>query len=149
MRLTYSTDYALRVLMYLGASPGRRHTVGSISAAYGISHHHLNKVVHQLREHGFVDAVRGRSGGLALALAPQEILLGDVVRRMEPTALVECLREDGECVIQDQCRLAPALLAAFDAFLQVLDEYSLQDLTRDNRTGLQALLRIPVELIDG
>lgn len=148
MRLTHSTDYALRVLMYLGASPDRRHTVGAIAGAYGISHHHLNKVVHQLRQYGFIDAVRGRGGGLELARPPAQIRLGEVVRRMEPAALVECLHDDGHCVIHGQCLLAGALLRAFDAFVQALDGYSLQDITRENRPELQQLLRIPVELVE-
>jgi Rrf2 family nitric oxide-sensitive transcriptional repressor len=148
MRLTQLTDYALRVLMYLGAEPARRHTVADIAAAYGVSRHHLHKVVHLLAQHGFIDALRGRGGGLSLAHAPAEISLGAVVRRMEPAALVECLHKDGHCVIHGHCRLAGALLQAFEGFLAVLDGYSLEDITRGNRSELQRLLRIPALELD-
>ena len=44
MRLTDFTDYALRVLMHLGAHPGKTITIREIAAAHGISHNHLVKV---------------------------------------------------------------------------------------------------------
>ncbi|HEY7775532.1 MAG TPA: Rrf2 family transcriptional regulator, partial [Kineobactrum sp.] len=60
MRLTQYTDYAMRVLIYLGASSGQRHTISEIARAYGISHNHLTKVVQHLNRHGFVEATRGK-----------------------------------------------------------------------------------------
>ena len=66
MRLKSYTDYALRVLMHLAAKPDRLASIGEIARTYRISHNHLMKVVHDLRKEGFLDAVRGRSGGIRL-----------------------------------------------------------------------------------
>ena len=90
MRLSLQTDYALRTLMYLAVKDGH-HSIADIASAYGISKNHLMKVAQRLTAEGFVDSVRGRSGGLKLAQPPAELNVGAIVRIMEDTgAFVEC-----------------------------------------------------------
>ena len=48
MRLTQWTDYALRVLMYVGLRGPALASIHEIATAYGISTHHLTKVVQRL-----------------------------------------------------------------------------------------------------
>ncbi len=130
MRLTTYTDYGLRTLTYLALHPGGS-TVREIAEVYGISRNHLVKVVHQLVQEGFVDAARGRSGGIRLAHPPKDIVVGDVVRRMEDDMrLVECFDTAGSCAIQPACVLKSALREALESFLRVLDSYTLADLSQ-------------------
>jgi len=137
MRLKSYTDYALRVLMHLAAKPDRLASIGEIARTYRISHNHLMKVVHDLRKEGFLDAVRGRSGGVKLARPAVEISVGEVVRHTEDTFdLVDC----GSCVIAPACALTAVLHEARQAFMDVLDGYSLADLVEDRQNGLRALL---------
>lgn len=129
MRLTNFSDYALRVLMYAAAQGGRLITIEETAKAYGISRAHLMKVANQLTRAGFLKAVRGRSGGLALAKRPTRINLGEVMRATEPDfALVECFTKDNRCVITPRCRLKVALREATAAFIATLDRYTLADL---------------------
>lgn len=141
MRLTVYTDYSLRVLMYVAVRPERRPTIAQIAAAYGISKNHIMKVVHQLGVAGYIETTRGQNGGMRLARPPADIILGEVVRRTEPDmALVPCLDPIGApCAITPACKLKRALQQARGAFLAVLDEYSLADLT-ENRDILASLL---------
>ncbi|MBM70702.1 MAG: Rrf2 family transcriptional regulator [Haliea sp.] len=148
MRLTQYTDYALRTLIYLGVSPGGRHTIRDIAEAYDVSRHHLTKVVQYLHKHGFVEATRGKGGGLALARPASDIVVGDVVRRMEPsTALVECFDKGGQCAIQGHCKLTRALREAFNAFIAALDEYTLADLLDEREDRLRHVLGIPAVMV--
>lgn len=129
MRLTNFSDYALRVLMYAAAREERLITIDETAKVYGISRAHLMKVVNQLTRAGYLKAVRGRSGGLALAKRPHKIGIGDVVRATEPDfALVECFGVDNQCVITPRCRLRGALKEALGAFIATLDRYTLADL---------------------
>ena len=129
MRLTNFSDYALRVLMYAAARDDRLITIDETAKVYGISRAHLMKVANQLTRAGYLKAVRGRSGGLALARRPHKIRLGDVVRATESDfALVECFDTDNQCVITPRCRLRGALKEALDAFVTTLDRYTLADL---------------------
>lgn len=109
MRLTLQTDYALRTLLYL-ASTTDRPTVGSIAAFYGVSEHHLGKVIHQLGKLGFVRNRRGPGGGIELARASREVKVGAVIRAFEgSTHLLDCIETPGVCVIQPSCRLRGVL----------------------------------------
>jgi Rrf2 family nitric oxide-sensitive transcriptional repressor len=129
MRLTNFSDYALRVLMYAATQSDRLITIEETAATYGISRAHLMKVANQLTRAGFLKAVRGRSGGLALAKRPNRIKLGDVLRATEPDfALVECFTADNRCIITPRCRLRVALHEALAAFTATLDRYTLADL---------------------
>jgi Rrf2 family nitric oxide-sensitive transcriptional repressor len=48
------------------------------------------KVTHQLGQAGYLETVRGRNGGLRLGKPPDQIVVGEVVRKMEPDfAVVE------------------------------------------------------------
>jgi Rrf2 family nitric oxide-sensitive transcriptional repressor len=137
VKLKSYTDYALRVLMHLAARPDRLASIGEIARTYRISHNHLMKVVQDLRTEGFLDAVRGRSGGIRLARPATEIKVGDVVRHTEGTFdLVDC----ESCVIARACSLTGALHEARRAFMAVLDGYSLADLVADRQRGLRELI---------
>ena len=130
MRLTTSADYALRVLMYLGLRGDDLSTIQEIAAQYGISKNHLMKLVHLLGRLGYIETVRGKKGGLRLARRPDEITVGEIVRRMEPDmALVECFgNSDVRCRIVKTCILQNALGEALDRFLETLNRYTLSDL---------------------
>jgi Rrf2 family nitric oxide-sensitive transcriptional repressor len=125
MRLTRYTDYAMRVLMYLGVQPGKVCSIAEIALAYGISHNHLTKVAHDLGRAGYVEGVRGRTGGIRLARAAERINVGAVVRQTEHGFdLADC----GSCIIAPACGLTGVLDEALAAFLAVLDRYTLADL---------------------
>lgn len=137
MRLKSYTDYALRVLMHLAARPERLASISEIANTHRISHNHLMKVAHDLRKAGYLDAVRGRSGGLRLARPAETISVGEVVRHTEGTFdLVDC----GSCVIAPACSLTAALHQARAAFMAVLDRYTLADIVEDRKAGLRKLL---------
>jgi len=143
MRLTTFSDYSLRVLIYLGSAPGRLATIEQVAAAYGVSGNHLMKVVHHLARSGYIETVRGKGGGMRLARAPAAINVGEVIRASEDSlALVECF-EPGptDCRIARACVLKRALGEALEAFLAVLDGYTLADLIAPARplTRLLAL----------
>lgn len=126
MQLTKFSDYALRVLMYAHAAGDRIVTIEEMAGSYRISRAHLMKVVNALTRAGYLTAVRGRSGGLKLARAPEEIRLGDVVQDTEPDfALVECFATNSQCVIGGCCRLPNVLNEALKSFIDTLNRYTL------------------------
>lgn len=140
MQLTQYTDYALRTLLYLAVTEENA-TITEIADRYNISRNHLVKVVHNLGKLGYITTIRGRQGGLRLARTPESIRLGEVVRKTEPNFhLVECFdRVNDRCVITPGCQLKGVLGKAFKAFSDVLDEYTLADLTA-NKKELARLL---------
>jgi Rrf2 family nitric oxide-sensitive transcriptional repressor len=139
MRLTVFSDYALRVLLVLASRTETLVTIADVSAAFDISDAHLMKVAHVLGKTGWVDTVRGRNGGMRLAVDPRKLKLGDVIRRLEADfALVECFGGDNRCALTDGCGLQQALALAMAAFFAELDRYTLADLV-DASPALAAL----------
>ena len=140
MRLTRYTDYAMRVLLYVGAQEEERLSpISEISRAYDISQNHLMKVVNDLVNAGYLESVRGRFGGVRLARPAAEINVGAVVRHTEEGFdLVDC----GSCVIAPACGLTGALAEALAAFMAVLDGYTLADLLH-KRANFAALFGVP------
>ena len=118
MRLTTMTDYALRLLIYLGRHPDRLCTIAEVAQAYQISEAHLTKITHQLGLGGWIQTVRGKGGGMRLALAPEQISVGRL----------ECLGEQDDCSLSGRCRLTGILGEALAAFQQTLERYTLADL---------------------
>jgi Rrf2 family nitric oxide-sensitive transcriptional repressor len=144
MRLTTFTDYSLRVLMYVATDPPARATIAEIAAAFDISENHLMKVVHFLGKAGLLVNVRGKGGGLELGAPANTINLGYVVKMTEGTDRpAECFDPKANvCRITSACRLRGALEDAVRAFYAVLDQYTLEDITR-NRQILAKILRMP------
>jgi len=144
MHITQHTDYALRVLIFLASNEHRLPTIKEISERFEVSRSHLMKVVNQLIRNGFVEGVRGKGGGLRLARPASEILVGEVVRRMETDfALVECFGDGSRCLLTSHCRLRGVLADALEAFLASLDKVPLSAvLSPSQRQLLHVLKRV-------
>ena len=144
MRLTTYTDYALRVLMYVGLKNDELVRIDEVATSFGISRNHVSKIVHNLGAKGYLQTVRGRNGGFQLARDAPEIGVGQVVRDFEPDFnLVECFdSSQSNCRIQPSCVLARELNAAMVAFFDRLDRVTLRDLTQP-RSRLQSNLGLP------
>jgi Rrf2 family transcriptional regulator, nitric oxide-sensitive transcriptional repressor len=150
MRLTDWTDYTLRVLMYCGAqATGHLVTIAEMAQNYGISRHHLTKIVNELSHQGLVETVRGRSGGVRLAQPAAQICLGAVVRASEPDfRLVECFdKATDTCPLTPFCQLRRVLQGALAAYLTELDKVTLADLLPTaRRLGRAMALPQPVNV---
>lgn len=136
MRLSLRTDYAFRVLIHLASNPDMRVTVRDISGLHGISHNHLVKVVNHLCHSGMVVGTRGRTGGIRLAMRPENINIGHVIRIMETAGeFTVCCQPSGEirCLLVNACRFRRLIGQATDAFMAVLDAMNIQDI----RAGIE------------
>jgi Rrf2 family transcriptional regulator, nitric oxide-sensitive transcriptional repressor len=81
MRLTFHTDFALRVLIQVGLNDGKLTRIKDIAQIFDISKAHLKKVVNDLSQKGYLDTVRGRNGGIRLMREPRDINIGQVGAR--------------------------------------------------------------------
>jgi Rrf2 family nitric oxide-sensitive transcriptional repressor len=145
MYLTRYTDYSLRVLMYVALKGDKISTINEIAISYNISKNHLMKVVQALNNSGYLNAVRGKNGGLRLNGNPEDINIGTVVRETEQAlALVDCFPGGMGCVITPACQLKIVLSEALEGFFKTLDKYSLADLLPyKNQPQLIDILTIP------
>ena len=147
MRLTLYTDFALRTLIQVALNDGKLTTINDIARSFGISKQHLMKVVNRLSQMGYVEAVRGRNGGIRLMREPRHINIGQVVRDTEDRLdVIGCLERKGYCPIERVCVLRSALRDATQAFLAILDTYTLADLIKPHKALSSLLLGTGVSL---
>lgn len=161
MRLTSYSDYALRSLIYLAVKPTANEIVNiaDIADSYRISKNHLTKVIHQAGKLGYIDTVRGKNGGIRLSMHPKQINIGQLIRHTESDFAVQCFEEIKDknkdttliptvnfsttstsyCAIAPACTLKSAIAEATEAFMAVLDGYSLDDFLK-NKDELLVLL---------
>ena len=124
MKLTRYSDYALRISLYLAVRSDRLVTIPEIVEVYDLPKGNVMKLATDLVRVGVLESVRGRSGGLRLARAPEGLSVGEILRHTEgDTRLVDC----SNCVLAGACGLVCVLNEAKQAFFKVLDGYTLQD----------------------
>ncbi|MFH8750556.1 RrF2 family transcriptional regulator [Streptomyces rimosus] len=136
MRLTKSTDIALRIAMRLAVLGNREDapTTREVAGAVQVPYTHAAKVVSRLQHLGVVEARRGRNGGLSLTEAGRTGSLGRLVRELEGVGDVVGCEDDPPCPLRAACRLRGALRTAQEAFFAALDPLSIEDLV-DAPTG--------------
>lgn len=130
MYLTQQSEYALRVLLYTAHHRPNLVNIADIADFFQISKSHLMKVVTALVKEGYLEGLRGKGGGIRLARTPESIVLGEVVRRLEPMVIVTCLNSTDNCVIGTACGLQPILRGVPEAVLRYLDGFTLVDAMR-------------------
>ncbi len=80
MKLSAQEEYGLRCLLTLArAEPGSSLTIPQIAEAERISGPNVAKLLRVLKAGGFVVALRGQSGGYALARKANEVNVGEVL----------------------------------------------------------------------
>ena len=133
MQLTVRSNHAMRLLMFCALAEGRVTPVAEIARACNMSEAHLAKIAQRLAAIGVVETLRGRAGGVRLARPARRINVGEVVRATEFGAcLVECLSpESNTCPLVSACRFRGIVGRALEAFLAVLDGYTLADLVAE------------------
>lgn len=131
MRLTQYSTYALRTLQYAALRDPLIVTVDEVARAHRISKAHLVKVSHDLGRRGYILTTRGRNGGMRLARPADQITVGEVVRWTEgPLELVECFNpQTNTCPLEGVCHLSRGIQRALRAFLSVLDDMTIADIT--------------------
>ena len=145
MRLTQYSTFALRTLQYVALRDPAIVTVVEVSRAHQISKAHLVKVSHDLAQRGYVQTLRGRKGGMRLARPAHLITVGEVGRWTEaPLHLVECFDPaTNTCPLEGACHLSRGIQRALRAFLSVLDDITIADITINRGILMDRLLSQP------
>ena len=136
MKLSKKGEYALRALIALGlaASAGDDlMTIGEMARAQHIPENFLQVILFELKAAGIVVSLRGKGGGFRLGLPPEDIVVGDIVRRLDgPLAPIRCVSlsayEKCSCPDEANCGLRALVGRVRDALSEILDRTTLADL---------------------
>lgn len=102
MRLQVSTRLAIFAALELTAREGRQLSVAEIGEKYGVSSHHLAKVMHVMGRAGLVRSVRGAGGGYQFVGNARRTTLLDVAQLFEDLSAVEPAAAAGDATREEQ-----------------------------------------------
>ncbi len=142
MQLTKHTDFAFRILIFLATLEDELTTIMTITERFALSKSHATKIVNKLVHHGWIKSVRGKYGGIRLAVPPREISVRELVELMEQTLEpVNCYTPP--CVLNNVCRLKGVLWQAQNHYLDHLEKFTLEDLLDRKTTQALQVISIP------
>lgn len=128
--------YALRVTLDLAENGGDGYVpLREIAERQKISEKYLEAILKSLVREGVLKGLRGKGGGYKLAVSPDQLSVGRVLRLTEPSlATVGCLRPSSEtCPRRDVCPTLPMWKELDDMILAYLDSHTIADLMRGGR----------------
>ena len=128
MQLTKHTDYAFRILIFLATlEKDKLTTIQQLTEGFDISKSHAMKIVNKLVHQGWINAIRGKNGGVKLGVSADKITLREVVDLMEQTLEpVNC--DTPLCALKTACQLKGILVQAQEHYLEHLGKFTLEDL---------------------
>jgi len=109
MKLTRTTDFAIRVLTHLAREEDGS-TMPVLSETLAVPYNNLTKMVQVLSKAGLISTKKGKFGGVQLLREAEQISLKDVVELIDgPTMLSECLNGKTGCSFDHDCKIKQAL----------------------------------------
>lgn len=132
--LSKKCKYALRALYNLSAHYGK----GPVLISYLSEREHIPKkflevILWELKQQGVVDSKKGKGGGYQLALPPESVTIGNIIRYIDgPLAPLPCASETRyqrceECVDEKKCGTRIVIRQVRDAIAAILDHTTLAD----------------------
>lgn len=97
MQLNITTDYGIRILLYLAITNDITSS-SELSENLKVSRDYVYTIGRKLRKAGYIQTVAGVTGGFVLQKRPSEITLHDILLLFEGSIKINrCLMEDGYC----------------------------------------------------
>ena len=106
-------------------------TLSELSEKLKISRNTLVQISHRLAKKNYIEASRGRSGGLKIKASTGQTKLGDIISNTEENMFLASGFAGGKvaCTLYRGCQLKVCLHEALSAFTGSLNQYTLDDLT--------------------
>lgn len=134
--LTAKAKYGLKAMLHLAQMPeGRPALIADIAQTNGIPKKFLDAILNELRQAGFLTSKPGRGGGYMLARRAEDIIVGDIIRKLDgPLAAVPCVSRNfyarcQDCRSEEDCKMRLLMLEAREALGQVLDRRTLAEMS--------------------
>jgi Rrf2 family protein len=144
--ISQKMKYALKALLVLAdekAGGGQALRIEEIARRSGTPKRFLEHILLEIRNAGIIASIRGRSGGYALAQAPETVQLAELLRLIDgPMAPLPCLSRRHyarceDCTDEASCRIRRVFAEVFWSYLLLIESLTLADLARSPATAEQ------------
>ena len=130
MKISTKGRYALRVMVDLATNDnGNFISLKDIATRQEISNKYLEQIIALLTKAGFLETARGNNGGYKLSKAPNEYIIGDILRATEGDLTpIFCLSGENICSKQKNCKTYSFWKGLDDTINNYINSKTLQDL---------------------
>jgi Rrf2 family protein len=140
MKLSKKTDYALRGLMFLiEKMPDRKPiSIRELAEANDCPQRFLEQIMLEMKRAGWVKSVAGRDGGFLLAVSPNDVTMGQVIRHFDGVlAPIGCVSSTHyeSCSLESRCRFRRIMLDIRNYITSTLDDLTLAQAFRNSPVG--------------
>jgi len=134
MKITQETDYAFRILLFLGRlGVGHKVDAKTISETEGVTLRFTLKILRKLAIGKLVVSFRGVNGGYALDMDPKTITMREVIEAVEgPIFFNKCLYDEANCNLgrSTTCQLNKAFSGIQARIVDELEKTTLENILK-------------------
>lgn len=138
MHISQKCQYTLRALFELAKRYGGEPvSAAEIAEAQAIPPRFLELILQELKNSREVESRRGNNGGYVLAVPPDTITVGDIIRSVDGSlSPVHCAstKARGHCLLMGRCPFMEVWRKAQAAIEDVYDSFTLRNLVDNERT---------------
>ena len=129
MKLTKTTEYALRTLIYMAKKPTELYTAGTLVKELNVSDKYLRRIMTDLSKSGFVRSTQGRDGGYSFAKDPAKIFLLEIIDSVEGADKFNgCVLGFDQCSCVNPCAMHDTWLPVRNELNKVFGHTTLAEL---------------------
>ncbi len=132
--LSMKAKYAIKSLVKMAKNKDTLLQSKEIAKAENLPSKFLESILSDLKKYGFIKSKRGAQGGYYLATEPKNIMMGDVLRKIDgPLAPIRCASVTyylacDDCLDEKKCSIRNIMFDVRNAISEVLDKRSLEDM---------------------
>ncbi len=132
--ITKKTEYAIRALAELAASPEDQLTANVVAQRQGIPPKYLPQIVSELSQAGLLRSVRGYGGGIRLSRPAENITLLNIIEAVQgKPRLFDCQFGESDCCFHTECNLQSVYDRALGALEGVFRDTALSEIKLNHR----------------
>ena len=132
MKLSKTTEYALRILIFMAKNPEELYTAKYLIEKLNVSDKYLRRLMTDLSKSGFIRSTQGRDGGYTFAKDIHDIFLYDIIDSVEGMEqLNDCVLGFNECSCSNPCAMHDDWIIIREKLNKVFNQTKLSDLEFD------------------
>ena len=129
MILSKTSEYAVRILVYMAANDDNRYSAKFLYEQLNIPYKYLTKLMTDLTKRGCIESIQGRNGGFRIIKDLKDITLASIVEAVEGVNnLSGCILGFDECSGENPCAMHKVWAKTRNQLLKTFNETSLTQL---------------------
>ena len=135
MILSKTSEYAVRILIYMAANKEDKYSAKFLYEQLNIPYKYLTKLMTDLSKRGCIESIQGRNGGFRIIKDLDKITLATIVEAVEGVGhLGGCILGFDECSGENPCAMHRFWEKNKESILNIFESTSLKDLANANIT---------------